>query len=260
MVARALAAGTLLLAGVVAACGSGRDDTDLTVFAAASLTDAAEALGQRWLDEHPGNRLTITLNGTNVLAAQIAEGAPADVLIAADVEHPEALARDSLTAGQPRVFAASRVTIAVPREGTLVQVPQDLARPGVRLVAAGAGVPITRYADEALARLAASQTDPEAFLRAVSANIVSREDNVRAALAKVELGEGDAAIVYATDVLASARVREVPLPPAAAVSAEYAVVAVSDSPDAAAFTAWLSGPEAADILERFGFQPRGDPP
>ena len=92
-----------------------------------------------------------------------------------------------------------------------MQSPADLAEPGVRIVAAGPGVPITRYADEALAQLAATMPDPEAFADAVAANIVSREDNVRAALAKVELGEGDAAFVYRTDALelrrASARSR-----------------------------------------------------
>jgi molybdate transport system substrate-binding protein len=157
------------------------------------------------------------------------------------------------------VFARNGLTIVTPIEGRTVNVPADLARPGVRVVAAGPGVPITRYAEAALAQLAATTPDPVAFAAAVAANVVSREDNVRAALAKVELGEADAAIVYRTDARSSGLVREVPLPAGVAVTADYAALQVSPDPAAAAFVAWLRGSEAVAILEAAGFVRAAEP-
>jgi molybdate transport system substrate-binding protein len=226
----------------------------ISVFAAASLTDVVSDLEARWERAHPGVDLTSTFDATNILATQIAEGADADVFLSADASRPAALAREGLTAGQPVPFARSRLTIAVPLEGGLVRTPEDLAEPGVRLVAAGSGVPITRYADEAVARLAATTPDAQAFIDRVAANVVSREDNVRAALAKVELREGDAAIVYEADVHDSRDVREVPFPAGVDVSAEYSAAQISDRPAAAAFIGWLTGPEGAAILAASGFE------
>jgi molybdate transport system substrate-binding protein len=88
----------------------------------------------------------------------------------------------------------------------------------------------------------------------VDANVVSREDNVRAALAKVELGEGDAAFVYATDLASADRVRDVPLPDAVEVMAEYGAVQVSDRPIAAEFLRWLAGKDASGVLLAAGFE------
>ena len=128
-------------------------------------------------------------------------------------------------------------------------------------MAAGEAVPITRYAEEAIDNLAALPGYPPAYAEAVAANIVSREDNVRAALAKVELGEADAAIVYATDIRASTAARAVEIPPEANVVATYGAVVIkasSRSDAAAAFVAWLAGPEGVAILGRFGFLPPAD--
>jgi molybdate transport system substrate-binding protein len=113
---------------------------------------------------------------------------------------------------------------------------------------------VARYTLGAIAALAATQPDPAAFAAAVEANVVSREDNVRAALAKVELGEGDAAFVYVTDALGAEGVREVPLTGAAGVRAEYAAVQVSERPLAAEFVRWLSQPEAVAVIEAAGFE------
>lgn len=250
--------GSLGLAVAVAACacttGAARDGAELTVFAAASLRVVLEDLEAAWSSDHPGVRLTVASDGSNVLAAQITEGAPADVFVSADTLRPRELAEAGLVSGEPLPFARNRVVIVVPRDGDAVGEARDLGEPGVRIVAAGTGVPVTHYADEALAQLAGTMPDTEAFAAAVAANVVSREDNVRAALAKVELGEGDAAIVYRTDLASSDRVREVPWPESVEVSAEYAAVAVSDRPLAAEFVAWLGRPEAGAVLEAASFE------
>jgi molybdate transport system substrate-binding protein len=226
----------------------------VTVFAAASLGGVLEDLAGRWLTSHPGVELITTLGASNVLATQIAEGAKADVFLSADRQLPAELVEAGLARGEPVVFASNRLAIVAAPDSDRVIQALDIAQTGVRLVAVGPGVPITRYADEVVARLATTADDPVAFQESVAANVVSREDNVRAALAKVELGEGDAAIVYATDARASDRVRVIPLPEIVDVTAEYAAVQIGDG-TAAEFIVWLGGPEAADILATAGFEP-----
>ncbi len=233
------------------------DAGELTVFAAASLSDVVRVLAERWDAEHPANPLVAALDASNILAAQIEEGAPADVFLSASATDPSRLADGGFDHGQPTPFAWNRVTIVAPAGDDAVQVPADLARAGVRVVAAGEGVPITAYADAALEQLAATLPEPEAYLAGVRSNVVSREDNVRAVLAKVELGEGDAAVVYATDARSSDAVREVPLPDGVDVRAEYVALGVSDRPATRAFLAWLTGTEGASILAAAGFDVSG---
>ena len=226
----------------------------ITIFAAASLGGVLEDLAERWLTTHPAVELVTTLGASNVLATQIAEGAHADVFLSADRQRPAELVEAGLARGEPVVFASNRLIIVAAPDNDRVTQAADIAQPGVRLVAVGPGVPITRYADEVVARLASTASDPAAFQGSVAANVVSREDNVRAALAKVELGEGDAAIVYATDARASDRVRVIPLPEGVDVTAEYAAVQIGDGA-AAEFIDWLQGPEAAQTLAAAGFEP-----
>jgi molybdate transport system substrate-binding protein len=135
---------------------------------------------------------------------------------------------------------------------------RDLARPGVRIVAAGDEVPVTRYANQLVDYLADLPGAPGRFEDAVAAKIVSREDNVRAALSKVELGEGDAAIVYATDAAASSAVTAVPFPTEAEVTATYTAVVIAGSDrtaEADRFVDWLTLAPAGDILASHGLQP-----
>lgn len=247
----------LLVAALVLAACADADDDELTVFAAASLRSVVAELEAAWLEEHPDGRLTVASEASNVLAAQIAEGAPADVFLSADTLRPHELATQGLTVGQPLAFARNRLALVVPATDESVRSPADLARPGLRLVGISASAPIARYTQQAIEALARSAPDAAAFSAAVEANVASREDNVRAALAKVELGEGDAAFVYVTDALSADDVRQVPLPEGADITAEYAVVQVSDRPVAAEFVRWLRGPAATDIIESAGFEAVG---
>jgi molybdate transport system substrate-binding protein len=248
-----MAAGVLALVTLAACTGDAHDD-GLTVFAAASLRTVMTQLESAWLAEHPGAPLTVATEASNVLAAQIREGAPADVFVSADTLRPAELAAAGLTVGQPVPFARNRLALVAPLDDDAVSTAQDLARPGVRVVGTSPGAPITAYARSLVERLAQDAADPQRFLAAVLGNIVSREDNVRAALAKVELGEGDVAFVYHTDAVGSDAVREVKLPPDVETTAEYAAVQVSDRPLAAAFVAWLAGPSATDVLGAAGFE------
>ena len=211
------------------------------------------ALEVAWEGAHPDIPLTVATEASNVLAARIAEGAEADVFISADDIRPAELAEAGHTAGSPVPFAHNEIAL-VTGGATPIASAEDLAEPGTRLVVGGPSTPIGRYTDAAIAALATGTDDPAAFAAAVHGNIASREDNVRAALAKVELGEGDAAFVYRTDALGSEATTEVALPPAARIPADYSAVLVAERGAARRFIDWLRGPTAAAILADAGFE------
>ena len=245
--------GSLVMAG----CSTG--GSSLTVFGAASLGGALDAVKTAYEAAVPGAVLTISTDSSAALETQIEQGAPADVFLSADTAQPQKLIDAGLAAGDAVVFARNRLTVIVPAaDPGRVASPADLARPGLKIVAAGDEVPISRYASQLVADLAKEPGYPPGFTAAYAANVVSKEDNVRAVVAKVELGEGDAAIVYQTDAAASVNVRTIDLPADANVPASYAGVVVTRAsrPDAAAtFLAWLAGPDGQAILATFGFLP-----
>lgn len=238
---------------------SGGTPVSLTVFAAASLKQAFTDIGTAYEASDPGTRVTFSFDASSALETQIEQGAPADVFASADTKNPQKLIDGGFAAGSMTVFAANLLTVIVPSSNPAgVSSPADLARSGLKVVAAGDDVPITRYANQLLANLARQTGYPTDFAARVTANIVSKEDNVAAVVAKIELGEGDAAIVYATDARSSTKVATVAVPDAANVRASYGAVAVKASRNAAAaaaFIAWLAGPDGQAILARSGFLP-----
>jgi molybdate transport system substrate-binding protein len=230
---------------------------EVTVYAAASLTDVFEELAAAYTEE-TGVTVVLSFDASSALRAQITEGAPADVFASADLANPQALADEGLTAGDPTVFTRNALTIVTPADAEAVDDWTDLATPGLRIVAAGEDVPITGYANELVANLDSHADAPAGFADAYAANVVSREDNVRAVLAKIELGEGDAAIVYETDAASTDAVSSLEVPGSANVVAEYAAVVVADAaPGAAEFVAWLAEEPAQRILASHGFGPPG---
>ena len=249
-----------LAAVALTGCGP-RDGSSptVTVYAAASLRDAFEALAGRYEEEH-GAHLVFAFDASSALRTQIELGAPAELFASADVTTAQRLVDAGLTEGGVRVFATNRLAIvAAAHDESAVTRWQELAMGDVRIVAAGEDVPITRYARELVDALGAATDAPDDFAASYDGNVVSREDNVRATLAKVELGEADAAIVYATDAAASDAVRALPLPAEVDVAAEYALVTTDGAPAAARQLAdWLLGWEAQAILRSFGFEgPQG---
>jgi molybdate transport system substrate-binding protein len=239
----------------------GGQSIELTVYAAASLREAVEALTAAYAEVAPGISVTVSTGASSALRAQIEQGAPADVFLSADTTHPAALLATGLSAGEPKVIAGNRLAIIVPTPNpAALASPADLARPGIKIVAAGDEVPITRYAGALVENLAKLEGYPPGFAAGYAANVVSREDDVKAVVAKIELGEGDAAIAYRTDALASTAVTSIEIPPAADVTASYAGVLVGASrhlDEARGFLDWLNGAEAQAILASFGFSPPG---
>lgn len=242
---------TLLLAS---ACGgapmpAAPARVELTVAAAMSLKEALLDLERTFESSHPGVDVVFNFAGSQVLAAQLLEGAPADVFASADHAQIER-AQARLLAARP--FARNRLVIVAPVGDGPVQAPADLARPGVRLVLAAEAVPVGAYARAALDRLGLRE--------AALANVVSHEENVRGVVGKVAAGEADAGVVYATDVTdgVKAKLRVVELAGAEDIVPIYEVAAVRDAHEpalAAAFVDALAGEPGAAALAARGFLP-----
>jgi molybdate transport system substrate-binding protein len=230
----------------------------LTIYGAASLKGVLDEVRTTYETANPGTKLTISTDSSAALETQIEQGAPADVFLSADTTNPEKLVEKGLTSGAAVAFARNKLTIIVPAASPArIKTPVDLATAGVKVIAAEDAVPITKYADRLVANLAKQPGYPADFAAKYTANIASKEDNVKAVVAKIELGEGDAGIVYVTDARASTKVTTIGVPDAANVPATYAGVVLKSSRRAAAeaFLTWLAGPDGQAILSSDGFLP-----
>jgi molybdate transport system substrate-binding protein len=232
----------------------------VTVFAAASLTEAFTDLGKLYEQHHAGQKVAFNFAGSQVLATQIEQGAKADVFASADQRWISYAEERRLLSGPAAVFARNRLVVVIPKSnpGSIDRL-QDLARPGLKLVLAGRQVPVGAYSREMLARLRGASGFPASFDQLVLSNLVSEEENVRAVAAKVQLREADAGIVYQTDVTANLRpqVRVIEIPDPYNVIAEYplAPVAGGSASLAADFIALVLSPEGQAILAARGFIP-----
>lgn len=252
----AVAVATVALLVPLAACGEegaakdagaskgGTPQANLTVLAAASLTDAFRTAGAAYEKSHPGTKVTFSFAGSQELVAQVAQGSPADALVTADTKSMDKVKADT---GTPAVIAKNRLVIATV-EGNPHKVDElkDLADTNLKVVLAAPEVPAGKYSQKIL------------DAQKITVKPVSQEPNVRAVLSKVELGEADAGLVYKTDAAsAEDKVDAVEIPDAQNAIAEYPAATLKGSKNAeaaAAFVAWLSSPEGQKILQDAGFQ------
>ena len=237
---------------------------EITVFAAASLTDAFQELAA--LMEEDSTRVRYNFAGSQQLAVQLEQGARADVFASADQRWMDHVRERQLTAGPLKVFAHNRLVAIVPRSnpGGILEL-QDLARRGLKLVVGAETVPVGKYTRETLHRLERLAGFPPAYGDSVLANVVSQEENVKSVVAKVQLGEADAGIVYRSDVTprVAPSLAVLAIPEDANVVASYAVAVLSTSahPAAAqAFVALLLSPDGRRVLSRHGLTPAATTP
>jgi molybdate transport system substrate-binding protein len=237
------------------ACGDDGEGQTVRVFAASSLTDAFTEIGERFEERGPGVNVEFNFAGSPALRTQIAEGARADVLATADVDNMRAALEQELVADEGVAFARNRLVLIVPASNDAgIESLEDLATPGVKLVLALAEVPVGRYARDAIRKMAFDDD----FAERVLANIVSEEPNVKAVVAKVQLGEADAGIVYASDVTQATadEVTAFEIPDPYNVIATYPIAVTAGASDNAlpqAFIDFVLSDEGQSILQRHGF-------
>ena len=253
---RAIPAAAVATAALaLAACGGSDEPRQtITVLAAASLTEAFGELAEAFEAANPDVDVRLAFAGSATLRTQVIEGAPADLFASASPDEVAALAAAGLVL-EERPLAGNALVVVVAEDASdRIGGFADLAEPGLRLVLAAENVPAGRYARESLALAGAD------FAARVLANVRSNEANVRATLAKVELGEADAAIVYASDLAAADGVVAVAIPERFQVAAEYRIALLAESEAARAFLAFATSPEGAAVLARHGFEPVGVAP
>ena len=242
---RRLTAVLLVFAALAGGTASAADHVTLTVYAAASLTDVLPKVD-------PAERYSFA--GSNTLAAQIAQGAPADVFASANLSIPEQLYAKGLVT-RPYVLTHNTLVMIVPRANPArIHSVTDLRKPDVKIVIAGPAVPVGAYTLQVLKTM--QMTD-------VLDNVVSREVDVRDVLAKVALGEADAGFVYATDARTVPRKVTVHrLPVWARPNVAYGIAVVTASKhraEAAAYLRMLLGKRAQTTFRAYGFLPRRTP-
>jgi molybdate transport system substrate-binding protein len=219
---------------------------NLTVFAAASLTEAFTEIGKAFETANPGAKVTFNFAASSALVGQINEGAPADVFASADEANMKKLTDARANAAAPVTFAKNKLTIIVGKGNPKnIGSVKDLADPNLIVVTAAPQVPIGAYAQQVFTKAGITVTPK------------SLEENVKAVVTKVTAGEADAGIVYTTDVKAAGDQADgVAIPDDVNVIAVYPVAATKSAPNAAAaqaFIGHLTGRAGQATLEKFGF-------
>jgi molybdate transport system substrate-binding protein len=251
----------LLVVGWLAACGPAAAPTPgptavppietsvppvaprtLTVFAAASLTGA------------------FTETGSQTLSTQLTQGAVADVFASANHMEMDKLVTGGLVQqGAPKDFLTNKLVVILPKDNPAnVQTLQDLTRSGLKLVLADATVPAGKYARQILDTMSKDPAFGADFGTKVLANVVSNETDVKQVVAKVQLGEADAGIVYISDSIAAPELKTVEIPANYNVIARYPIAALVNAPLselASEFIAYVLSADGQAVLKKWGFTP-----
>ena len=234
----------------------------LTVFAAASLTESFGELGRQFEAARPGVEVLINFAGSQQLRAQLEQGARADVFAPANTTEMNAAIDSKLVvSGTQKTFALNRLVVIFPKDNPgKITALADLARPGLKLVVADKAVPVGRYTLDMLAGMSRDPSYGADFAGRVQANFVSHENDVKAVVAKVRLGEADAGVVYSTDVTAAAAQDVTPLaiPDRFNRLATYPIAALAGAPQpdlARQFVDLVLSDAGQALLARYGFLP-----
>jgi molybdate transport system substrate-binding protein len=232
----------------------------LTVFAAASLTASFTEIGKNFEAANPGVSVTFNFAGSQVLNTQITQGAAADVFASANHTTMDSLVTAKLVApGAPKDFVTNVLKVILPANNPAnLTTLQDLAKPGLKLVLGDKSVPVGSYALEILDNLSKDATYGADFKTKVLANVISNETDVKQVVAKVQLGEADAGIVYTTDAIAAPTLKTIVIPANFNVIAKYPIVALNNAPQpelAAEFVVYVLSADGQAIIKKWGFTP-----
>lgn len=254
----------LLVALFLAGCGSAATPAPeagprtLNMFAAASLTDAFTEIGKNFEAANPGVTVVFNFAGSQALRTQIEEGAPADVFASANQTEMNTLVSGAfISLDAPKDFLTNKLIVILPAGNPAdLDKLEDLAKPGIKLVLAAEEVPVGKYVRQALEGMNAGFGAD--FKDKVLANVVSNEDNVKQVVAKVQLGEADAGIVYTSDAIAAAALKTIEIPAELNVIASYPIAVLTKSANvdlANSFIAYVLSDEGQAVLQKWGFAP-----
>ncbi len=231
----------------------------LTVFAAASLTESFTDLGKQFEAANPGVKVVFNFAGSQQLAAQLDQGAPADVFASADTAHMLVVIKGGeVVSGMQSTFAHNRLAVIFPKDNPAqVSALSDLAKPGLKLDLEDKSVPAGQYTLNMLAKMSKDPAYGADFQAQVLKNVVSYETDVKVVVSKVSLGEADAGVVYTTDASAAAdKLGSLTIPDQYNQIATYPIAAIANAPEpdlAKGFVAFVLSPAGQQTLARYGF-------
>lgn len=250
---------SMIIGGV---CAAETNQSELTIFAAASLTGAVGDLDSIFEAAHPGVQVTANFDSSATLETQIKEGADADLFLPASTKNMDNLVKEDLIDNE-RVtpYATNKLAIIVPVDNPAgITGLADLAKPGVKLVSETAEVPVRKYTEQMLNKTLNNTDYGQVFVDAFKANIISEETNVAGATTKVALGEADAGITYYSDVTRDLadKITIIEIPKEFNVVAAYnaGILTESAQPELTQeFIGLLTSDEGKAVLEDYKFSP-----
>ena len=232
---------------------------NVTVFAAASLTEAFNEMKTDIESANPGTKITMNFAGSSALRTQITQGAQADVFASADQKNMAPVVQAGDIEGDTSIFAENRLVVLLPANNPgNIKTLKDLENSGLKIVLAQEQVPVGNYSRQVLDKLSADPAYGSDFKDKVLANLASNELNVKDVVAKVQLGEADAGIVYKTDASSAdqSKVTTIDIPDQYNIVAQYPVGVVkggSNADGARAFIQYLLSPAGQAVLNKYGF-------
>lgn len=230
----------------------------LTVYAAASLTDAFTEMSKNFEASNPGVTVKLNFAGSQTLRTQIEQGAQVDVFASANAKEMDALVPGKFVgADADKIFLTNQLVVIMPAENPAgITQFSDLSKDGLKLVLAAKEVPVGNYSVQMLDKL--DQVIGNGYKDKVLANVVSYESTVKQVVVKVQLGEADAGIVYTSDCVAAPDLQQIEIPVENNVVAKYPIAALTPSKNpelAQAFVAYVLSSEGQSILKKWGFMP-----
>ncbi len=264
----------VLTLALLAACGdsSGPDATEvpgttpvvrgkLTVFAASSLTDAFNEIATAFTRKYPGTEVEFNFQGSPTLRTQLEQGARADIYASADQAQMDLALKSGVVESAGEVFVRNSLVIITPSSNPAkLATPGDLGKAGLKLVLAAPEVPVGSYSRQMLASMEKDASFGASFSDKVLKNVVSNESNVKQVVAKVQLGEADAGVVYGSDVTPSvaSALNVIAVPTQFNVLAEYPIAIVRDGGNPAAAQAlidYVLSHAGQQIFKKYGLTP-----
>lgn len=263
---------TILFALLIAACAptaaptaaplANAGNTELIVFAAASLTGAFGEIGKQFEASHPGVKVVFNFAGSQQLSAQLTQGAQADVFASANAAEMQNVMNAGAASERAQDFASNRLVVILPADnpGKITSL-RDLAKPGIKLVIGDKSVPVGSYALAMFDKMSADPAYGKDFGPTALKNVVSQENNVQAIVTKIALGEADAGIVYVTDVTPDIRAQVATLAVLDSFNqiARYPIVVLKQAPQpelAKQFVQFVLAPDGGQaILRQWNFLP-----